>query len=133
MELALQELPKSLQLADDLGRFISRSGNLAREKLEQDFAQITRSHLRRGDAEIVHPKINQHIGPTAFDALVPERPPFGRLLEQLHQLVLILAGLFIKYHAISIEYLLVNIECHSSPPFNAVKKTSGALDVPVFS
>src|SRR5436309_3145748 len=122
MELALQELPKSLQLADDLRRFISRSGNLAREKLEQDFAQMTGSHLRWGDAEIVQPKINQHGCPAAFDALVPERQPFGRLLEQLHQLVLILAGLFLKYHAISIENLLVNIECHSSPPFNAVKK-----------
>jgi hypothetical protein len=44
------------------------------------------------------------------------------LLKQLKQLVLILAGLFLKWHAISIEYLLVYVECQRSPLCNIVKK-----------
>src|SRR6266480_940099 len=83
MEFTLQKLPERLQLADDIRCFISRSGDLAREKIEQDFTQMMRRHLRGDDAEIVYSKINQHTRPACFNAFVPERLAFGRLLKQL--------------------------------------------------
>src|SRR5260370_23691424 len=86
VELALQEFPEGLQLADGYRGLVTLSRYLAWDEIKQDFPQMIRRHLWRSDAEIPYTVVQHRVGPiTAADALVHERLSFRLLPQQVYQ------------------------------------------------